>query len=294
MEKFVEITEISLTDYYFNSVNPITYTERAIPLDEFDFNNVPANIVCFRTFFNLETSNSPKVYSMWIYNGKSVSLERLKEIHNEVKASKEEASAMLLGALKEQNYLTNPFDKEIAILKTTDGKLSKLIEVIGKTIKDMEEKGISRACQTNNINFYPMDEECMTLSEYLEIMKERELSPKFKNILSSQKAMKASILSLITTFKGQNYEYFNHFNEDSSWDFSWLDTASKEDIYNLFMACIQLVYGLKQQFDGEDFLRRQMIELFGKVLPKKDDNDVEAKESEKGKSLQYIIPDDCI
>ena len=131
MGNLVEITEISSIDYYFNSINPITYTERAIPLESFDFNNVPGNIIYFRICFDLEKASNNKRYSMWIYNGRSISLERLKEIYNEVKASKEEVSAMLLGALKEQNYLTNPFDKEIAILKTTDGKLSKFQLTVG-------------------------------------------------------------------------------------------------------------------------------------------------------------------
>ena len=292
MGNLVEITEISSIDYYFNSINPITYTERAIPLESFDFNNVPGNIIYFRICFDLEKASNNKRYSMWIYNGRSISLERLKEIYNEVKASKEEVSAMLLGALKEQNYLTNPFDKEIAILKTTDGKLSKLIEAIGKTIKNMEELGIRRACQINNINFYPMDEECITLTDCIEIQRNKKIIPEFKNILNSQTAMKASILSLITNFKGQTHEYFKHSGEDNSWDFSWLDTASKEEVYNLFMSCIQLVCGLKQQFDGEHFLRKQMVELFNIIVPKKDSDDSEPKDLEKGRLLQYINPED--
>ena len=152
----------------------------------------------------------------------------------------------------------------------------------------MEELGISRACQINNINFYPMNEECITLSEYLEIMRNKKLIPEFKNILDSQKAMKASILSLITTFKGQNYECFKCLDENGNWDFTWLDNAPIEVIYNLFRSCVQLVIGLKQQFDGEDYLRKQIADLFNSIVPKKND---ESEKLSSERKLQYIMPD---
>lgn len=264
MEFFVETMLMTKEDFYSGRIGSQLLEGETIPLEFFDFNNVPSNIICFRSYY---LRNEKPVYTGWVYNGKKISLDELRQILADTKTLREEASAEIY--TKKMQYSTDiiPADNEIAFLCTTFGRLGYLIGHIEDTIKYMETYRLQHVCGINFSAFYPMFEDDLTLAEYLEAMKGKGIASDLNCIIDNQVAMNAAVLKLITYFKSQNQEYFK-IDNNGDWDFTWLDNATPEDAYNLFMLCVELMKGLNSELGGQREIWQQMEETLKYVSPK--------------------------
>jgi hypothetical protein len=265
METFVETNVMSLESFYSGRVGAELLAGKTLPLESFDFNNVPSSTIRLRSYY---LKNETPVYTGWIYNGKKISLDELREILEKTKKLRDDCSSEIY--VKKMQYPTDvtPVDSRIAFLSTTFGKLGYLIDHIKDTIKYMETYNLKYACGVNFTSFYPMFEDDLVLTEYLEMMKEKKIADQAK---ANEQEMKATIIELITTFKSQNRHYFGQLG-DGNWDFSWLDTATKEDTYNLFMLCVKLIIGLNEVLSAQEEQYLEMLGLLGLldyISPKK-------------------------
>jgi hypothetical protein len=279
METFIETSVMTLEDFYSGRIGSRLLQGETIPLENFDFNNVSSNIIRFRSYF---LRNGKPVYTGWIYNGKKISLDYLRKILADVKVLKDKTSTEIYA--KKMQYPTDATsaDGEIAFLCTTLGRLRYLVTHIEDTIKYMETYNLKYACETNFSSFHPMFADDLALTEYLEIMRNKTITTELKNIMYNQREMKAVVLKAITFFKSHNQDYFGNLDANGDWDFSWLDNATPEDVYNLFMICVGLMKGLNNELSGQDDIYKQMLDLLNFINPKK---------NEEGRRLEYQNPD---
>ncbi len=279
MGTFIETSGMALEDFYSGRIGSRLFQGETMPLENFDFNNVSCNIIRFRSYF---LRNDTPVYTGWVYNGKKISLDYLRKILADVKALKDKTSTEIYA--KKMQYPTNATstDGELAFLCTSFGRLRHLVIHIEDTIKYMETYSLKYACETNFSSFYPMFGDDLTLTEYLEIMRNKTITTELKNIMYNQREMKAAVLKAITFFKSQNQDYFGNLDANGDWDFSWLDSATPEDVYNLFMICVGLMKGLNNGLSGQEVVYKEMLDLLDFINPRK---------NEEARKLEYQNPD---